>query len=106
VIFTDGYLPNSNEVQNRFLRERYMKVTQKEPSRLAAEAFDLAMVIIKSMRDAQGSLSRDAMVESLRSVRDFPGVTGSIFYDNHKFKKEPKLLIVRNGAVQELRARN
>lgn len=106
VIFTDGYLPNSTDIQGRFLKERYFKVTQKEPSRLAAEAFDIAMIMIKTMREAQGSLTRDGMVERLRSVRDFPGVTGSIFYDNHKFKKEPKLLIVRNGAFQELRTKN
>jgi branched-chain amino acid transport system substrate-binding protein len=105
VVFTDGYLPNSNETQNRFFRERYTKVTQKEPSRLAAEAFDLAMIIVKTIRDT-GALSREMMVDRLKTIRDFPGVTGSIYYENHKFKKEPKLLIVRNGAIQELRAKN
>lgn len=106
VIFTDGYFSNSKDFQNRFFREQYSKITQKEPTRLSAEAFDLAMMISRIIREAPGPLSREAMVEKLKSIRDFPGVTGSIFYENHKFKKEPKLLMVRNSEIQEMRLKN
>ncbi|MDB5038071.1 MAG: hypothetical protein JWQ35_1599 [Bacteriovoracaceae bacterium] len=106
VIFTDGYLPNSNDFQNRFFREQYQKTAQKDPTRLSAEAFDLAMIIVKVIRDAQGPLTREMMAERLKNIRDFPGTTGSIFYEDHKLKKEPKLLTVRNGTVQELRLKD
>ncbi len=106
VVFADGYLPSSLNFSVRFFREHFMKLTQKEPSRLSAEAFDAAMVMIHLMRELPGSMTRELMVEKLKGVRDFPGVTGSIYAEAQKLKKEPKLLIVRNGSFQEMKEKD
>jgi ABC-type branched-subunit amino acid transport system substrate-binding protein len=47
-------------------------------------------------------VSREQIVDSLKSLKDFPGVTGKIYFDNNKLKKDPKLLIVRKGSFKEI----
>lgn len=103
VILTDSYIPNSAEFPVRFFKEQYQKLTQREPSRLAAEAFDTALVLINVLRSEAAVPSREVVVDRLKGIRDFRGVTGNLFVEDQKLKKEPKLLVVRSGSFQELK---
>ncbi len=102
VVFTDGFVASAKDFQTRWFRDSFKKLTTREPSRLAAEAYDLGMILAKLIQDAAGIASREQIVGSLRSLKDFPGVTGKIYFDNNKLKKDPKLLIVRKGSFKEI----
>jgi ABC-type branched-subunit amino acid transport system substrate-binding protein len=106
VIFTDGFLASSKDFQTTFFRERYKKLSRKEPSRFAAEAFDLAMIAVEIMKQDDGPSSRGGFVNKLKNIKRFPGVTGEISYDDRVLRKEPKVIIVRNNKFRELRKRN
>lgn len=102
VVFTDGYLSSSSNFPTRFFKERYKKLAGKEASRLAAEAFDVGMLSVSILKSEVKGLSRDDFADRLKDVRRFPGVTGELYSDDHRIKKTPKLLIVRDGVIREL----
>ena len=103
VIFTDGYLPTAKNFQTQFFRDEYLKASGKEPSRLAAEAFDVATLAVDIMKRSDGPISREVFMDRLKNTRDFPGVTGKISTENQKLKKSARLIVVRNGNFEELR---
>jgi len=103
VIFADGYLSTAKDFPTRFFREQYQRMAKKEPTRLSAEVFDLAMIVIDIMKSSPGMVSREDFKQRLKSIRDFAGVTGLITYENQRLKKDPKLIVVRDGGFQELR---
>ncbi len=103
IVFTDGYVSNSKNFQTRWFREAFQAAVDREPSRLSAEAFDLAILLVTLMQGSSGLVTRESLVESLKQVRSFPGVTGSLYFENNKLKKDAKLLVVRSGQIQEWR---
>lgn len=103
VIFTDSYLPGSMDFATRFFRNEYKKSASKEPSRLAAEAFDVAMLAVELMKRGEEPISREIFLDRLRHTSDFKGATGSLTVENQRLMREPKLVTVRDGKFQELR---
>jgi len=103
VIFTDSYLSSSDRFPTRIFREEFMKIAGREPSRIAAEAFDLALVSVDIMTRDDKNVSRDLFVERLSRVSSFEGATGLLNYDSQKLKKQPEILIVRNGEIRGLK---
>jgi ABC-type branched-subunit amino acid transport system substrate-binding protein len=103
VIFTDGYLPTAKNFPTQFFREEYTKASSKEPTRLAAEAFDVAMLSVEIMKRGEGPISREVFVDRLKNTHEFPGITGKLYYEDQKLKKSPRLIVVRDGEFQELR---
>jgi len=49
VIFSDSYAASSDRLPARTFREEYFKVAGKEPTRVAAEAYDVALVSLEIM---------------------------------------------------------
>jgi len=105
VIFTDGYLGSDDKFQTRFFREAYKKIAGTEPTRFAAEVYDLAILVLELMKQGGGMASRGVFVNRLREIRNFPGVTGMISYKNKILRKEPQLIIVRNKEFRKVRFR-
>jgi ABC-type branched-subunit amino acid transport system substrate-binding protein len=105
VIFTDSYLSASNDFATHFFRREYQKSAKQEPSRLAAEAFDVAMLSVEIMKRSEEPISRDLFLDRLRHTSDFKGATGSLTVENQRLMREPKLITVRDGKFRELRLR-
>ena len=103
VVFTDGYIPNAKDFQTQWFRESYREASGREPTRLSAEAFDLSLILIKLFQEGDGVVTRERIVDGLKNLKDFPGVTGQIYFENNKLKKTPKLLIVRSSQIREWR---
>lgn len=102
-IFVDSYTPNSMRLPARIFREDYMKMTGREPTRIAAEAYDLSMIATEIMTRDTMEVSRDLFVDRLRRVENFEGVTGIIRFENQRLKKTPEILIVRNQEIRALK---
>ena len=75
VFFVDGYYPNSHrgEVQ-KFVKD-FKTNFGEEPAYLSAQAFDAANIVINNI--LAGADNRIKMKQSLKKVKNFPGVTGN-----------------------------
>jgi branched-chain amino acid transport system substrate-binding protein len=75
VFFVDGYYPSSLQVEvQKFVRD-FKANFGEEPTYLSAQSFDAANIVINNI--LAGSDNRIKMKESLKAVKNFPGVTGS-----------------------------
>lgn len=100
VIFTDGFSVDSSDVQSRFFVDRFKSMHQKAPTKMSAEAFDVASLLVDMMRSSDQLISRNYVFSRLRNLRGFEGVTGKIFSDGYQIRKEARLFIVRDGKVE------
>jgi ABC-type branched-subunit amino acid transport system substrate-binding protein/predicted negative regulator of RcsB-dependent stress response len=75
-IFVDGFYPASSDPAVRSFVDRYRNRFNEEPSLLAAQAYDTASLILKSIQ--QGASSGETIREFVSRIQNFPGATGSI----------------------------
>lgn len=101
-IFVDSFVPQSDRLATRFFREEYQKLVGREPSRMAAEAFDVAMIAVHIMTRDQMNVTRDLFVDRLRRIDDFEGATGVISFEDQRLQKKPEVLIVRNQQIRPI----
>ena len=74
VYFVDGYYPDSHQVEvQKFVRD-FKANFGEVPAYLSAQAFDAANIVISNILAGAGN--RIKMKESLKTVKNFPGVTG------------------------------
>lgn len=74
VYFVDGYYPASHQSEVQQFVQEFKANFGEEPVYLSAQAFDAANIFIKNI--LAGAKNRIKMHESLKLVKDFPGVTG------------------------------
>ena len=75
VYFVDGFYPDSHGVEvQKFVRD-FKANFGEEPGYLSAQSFDAANIMINSILAGAGN--RIKMKESLKAVKNFPGVTGN-----------------------------
>ena len=75
VYFVDGFYPDSHHVEvQKFVRD-FKANFGEEPGYLSAQSFDAANIIINNILAGAGN--RIKMKESLKAVKNFPGVTGN-----------------------------
>ena len=74
VYFVDGFYPDSHHVEvQKFVRD-FKANFGEEPGYLSAQSFDAANIMINNILAGAGN--RIKMKESLKAVKNFPGVTG------------------------------
>lgn len=97
IIVTDFDRDSSNPLVKEFIT-RYKEKRGIEPDMVAASSFDAVMALAKAIEKA-GSLDKQKIMESLRSMQNFDGVAGKIlkFTPDGNAVKELTLQIVRNG---------
>ena len=94
----DSYSIDSDRVVSRLFRDEFKRVSEgREPSRIAAEAFDLAMMAIQTMTRDQNSVSRDIFVDRFRRIENFEGVTGVLSVKDQRVVKSLDSFIVRGN---------
>ena len=75
VFFVDGFYPDSHLVEvQKFVRD-FKANFGEEPDYLSAQSFDAANIMINNILAGAGN--RIKMKESLKAVKNFPGVTGN-----------------------------
>lgn len=101
VIFTDAFFDTGHNDRTRFFVETYSNLTKTAPGKLAAEAFDVGLLLVDQMRRIRGPVTREELVRRIANLRNFEGVTGNIFADGHQLRKQARIMLVRNGQFQE-----
>ena len=75
VYFVDGYYPDSHRLEVKKFAKDFKTNFGEEPAYLSAQAFDAANIVINNILAGAGN--RIKMKESLKTVKNFPGVTGN-----------------------------
>ncbi len=75
VYFVDGYYPDSHQSEVRQFVQKFKSSFGEEPVYLSAQAFDAANIVLKNI--TMGANDRIKMWEKMKTVKDFPGVTGN-----------------------------
>ena len=97
IIVTDFDRESTNPLVQEFIK-RYKEKRGIDPDMVAASSFDAVMILAKAIEKA-GTLDKQKIMESLRSMENFDGVAGKIikFTPGGNAVKELTLQIVKNG---------
>ncbi len=102
-IFVDGFFAESPDPAVQFFVEQYRQRYQREPSLLAAQAYDATRILLKALEE--GAESGEAILEFLHRVTDFPGATGRLSSTAAGEISRPLVFIqVRNGKFVQIGA--
>ena len=92
--FYNDIKENGSEKFRKSFQERY----NIEPDSYAALTYDSAQLLIEAIK--KNGVSREGIYEYLSKVENYPGVTGSITFDqNHDVKSKIVILTIKNGKI-------
>lgn len=97
VVFVDGYFPTNPDFQTKVFIDKFKAVAGREPTRLAAEGFDVALMTLNIFQKTLGPVSRESFADDFGRISDFPGVTGNLYVDDKEVRKTAKAIVVRDG---------
>jgi branched-chain amino acid transport system substrate-binding protein len=100
-IFADSFFADSaSPVVKKFVA-RYKATFGENPGSIEALAFDAASLLERALLVA-GSKSREDLKDNLKSIVNFPGVTGRISWKDGQFVRAMEFLTVKNGQIAEV----
>jgi branched-chain amino acid transport system substrate-binding protein len=101
VYFVDGYYPDSHQSEVQQFVQEFKTNFGEEPVYFSAQAFDAMNILINSIRS--GVDTRIKMRESLKRVKNYPGVTGktTLLPSGDSEKNIFALTVKRKKIVQE-----
>ena len=101
VILADGFFPGATAPHVKSFVRDYQLAFQQDPTIIAAQSYDAARMALSAI--ARGASSRRQVVEYLRRLTDFQGVTGiTTLMSNGDADKSMFYLTVLEGEFQEL----
>ena len=101
-IFVDAFYPKSDNPEVQNFIAKYQNVFGNQPTVIDALSYDAASLLEKTLLMTSTPIKRSELRTLLTSVKDFPGVTGKISYQNGQFFRTLKILSIKNGQITEL----
>jgi branched-chain amino acid transport system substrate-binding protein len=92
--------PSSNDPKTKNFVENYKKRYNEEPTADAAYFYDDIYVLSEVLKicDQKNSLNSECIISELKKIKDYPGVAGSISFDNNGISNRPlKFFQFRDG---------
>ena len=101
VLFVDGFYPNSQNERTVKFVDMFLSTFGQNPTIHSAQSYDSANIFIQIIRE--GAFNRLDTLEKLRSLKDFPGVSGdtTILPSGDSIKSLVKLT-VKEGDIAEV----
>jgi len=101
-LFVDGFFPQSTAPLVKSFVETYSAKYGDEPDVWAAHGFDTASILLELIVNHNVS-SRAELLDKLRQVREYPGVTGSTsFTSGGEVNKTPFILTIQDNRIVEV----
>lgn len=98
VVFASPKPPSEDDATRRQFVAAYVEKFGEEPGVLADTGYDAAKILIKAYAQ-KGEEGPEAVMEYIRSIRNYPGVSGNLTFDEHgDVQKEYGLKSVRDGS--------
>ena len=94
--FVEAFFPESASSLATDFIGKYKTTFGQDPTSIEALAYDAGR-ILKNALGSSSVKSRMRLLEELRSVHNFPGVTGKISYRAGQLYRNLKVITVRNG---------
>jgi branched-chain amino acid transport system substrate-binding protein len=95
--FTNHYAPDVPWANSQKFVAAYRAKYHREPSSLAAQAYDAARLLYNAMLRATG-LAPDAIKDALAATKGFQGATGTINIDSDRNAQKPVVVVlIKNG---------
>lgn len=95
--FTAFFHPDVEYTGTKDFVNRFVEKYNKEPDTYAALAYDSAKLILKAIEEK--GASREAILEYINNVDDFPGVAGPIQFENNNVTRNVIIVTVENGKI-------
>ena len=90
--FTNHYSPNDTDPRVQNFVKDYQNRFGSVPDALAATGYDAALIMFDAIRRAN-SLDGTAIRNALAATRDFPGVTGTVTFNENRDAVKPIMMI-------------
>ncbi|MCH7634828.1 MAG: ABC transporter substrate-binding protein [Proteobacteria bacterium] len=102
VVFVAAFYPQSQNPMIVDFVSRFRAAFGEAPDLFAAQGYDAA-VILRTLIDRAGQISREQLRRDLLVVKGFHGVSGlTAFDESGGTRKELRLLTVHRGAIRSL----
>jgi ABC-type branched-subunit amino acid transport system substrate-binding protein len=99
-IFPAAYYPGNSDPKVQRFEEQFKQMYQGSPSYLEAQAYDALKMLLYAMEHTRGPLQRSTVVDTLRQISRFDGITGTIsFAGSAQPQRRYPILQVVNGQV-------
>lgn len=90
--FTNHYSPNDTDARVQKFVKDYQSLYGTVPDALAATGYDAALIMFDAIRRAS-SLEGAAIRDALAATRNFPGVTGTVTFNENRDAVKPIMMI-------------
>lgn len=98
--FADSFYKESSDPLIAGFVANFKAAYGSEPTMLEALGFDAMRLILNAVQE-KGATKRNSLRDALSKIKDFPGVTGKITFDEQgDAKRESTVLTIRNGLIQ------
>ncbi|HAR41114.1 MAG TPA: hypothetical protein DCS07_00520 [Bdellovibrionales bacterium] len=98
-IFSDVFHSDpKSKLAGRFI-EKFTATFEHEPTALEAVAYDATKVLEYLLN--QGLANRTELLDKLKDLQDFNGVTGKFSYNDGQLVRTPQFLVIQNGVITE-----
>jgi len=95
--FSNHFSPDSEQPAVKQFVLAYRKRFDEVPNALAALGYDAAWIMAEGIKKA-GSTDGKAIRDALASIRNYPGVTGSITIDRNRNARKPAVIVqIKDG---------
>jgi branched-chain amino acid transport system substrate-binding protein len=99
-IFPAAYYPGNPDPKVQRFEEQFKQLYQGSPSYLEAQAYDALKMLLYAMDHTRGPLQRSTVVDTLRQISRFDGITGTItFAGSAQPQRRYPILQVVNGQI-------
>jgi len=99
--FADALASDSSSPLIHSFFEKYRASFNQEPTSMEAMAYDAGNLLRKILTSSDRPLSRSEIRDQLKTVKDFPGVTGTIFFKDGQLFRNLKIIKVKDGRFVE-----
>ncbi|MDI1483938.1 ABC transporter substrate-binding protein [Polyangium sp. y55x31] len=94
--FTNHFSPDMPSPNSQAFVKRYVEKFKRDPSALAAQGYDSAMLLFDAMGRAKGD-TPEAIRDAIAETKDFQGATGAITIDANRNAEKPIVIVQIKG---------
>ncbi|TKC95711.1 ABC transporter substrate-binding protein [Polyangium fumosum] len=94
--FTNHFSPDMPSPSSQAFVKRYVEKYKREPSALAAQGYDSAMLLFDAMGRAKGD-TPESIRDAIAETKNFQGATGAITIDAERNAEKPIVIVQIKG---------
>src|SRR5690606_26346374 len=98
-LFTEAFSPGSSSTPTQTFVKKFRTTFGEEPGAMEALAFDAASLVETAL--VSGADTRSELRDELKTLVNFPGVTGRISWRDGLFTRNVTIMTIKDGRISE-----